>query len=227
MTPVWDARPRCRLADPIAEFPAEPDLARMRRARVAKVQAAMQAAGVETLVCCGQANVSYVTGAKVPAADHARARRRGARSRCSAPTPPRPNCSPRSRKAPPEGTKLQPWCAVETDTGAQELVAVLPRGPIAIDDMPVPLWTALGGRELRDAAAVLGPAKLTKTADELACIAGAQAINERAMERIRPPRAGGRGDGGVGGVPRGGCRAGCDRQHGRPGVPGDAEVDRR
>jgi Xaa-Pro aminopeptidase len=172
-------------ADPIADFPAETDLARMRRARVAKVQAAMQAAGVETLVCCGQANVAYVSGAKVPAADHARASawRSIAVLDADAAAPQLFTVFPEGA---PEGTNLQPWCAIETDAGAQELVAALPRGPIAIDDAPFPLWTALGARELRDAAEVLGPAKLTKTADELACIAGAQAINERAMERIRP-----------------------------------------
>ena len=49
------------------------DLERMRRDRVAKLDAAMDAAGVDTLVLCGQQNVSYATGARVPAADHVRA----------------------------------------------------------------------------------------------------------------------------------------------------------
>ncbi len=33
----------------------------------------MHAAGVDVLVCCGQNNVSYTTGSRVPAADHVRA----------------------------------------------------------------------------------------------------------------------------------------------------------
>ncbi len=61
------------------------DLARMRRDRVGKLQAAMADAGIDTLVVCGQNNVSYATGARVPAADHVRAvvvaRGRGRRER--------------------------------------------------------------------------------------------------------------------------------------------------
>jgi len=49
------------------------DLARLRRDRVAKLDDAMEAAGVDTLVLCAQQNVSYATGTRVPAADHVRA----------------------------------------------------------------------------------------------------------------------------------------------------------
>ena len=49
------------------------DLARMRRERVDKLRAAMSAAGVDTLVLCNEANVSYATGARSPASDHVRA----------------------------------------------------------------------------------------------------------------------------------------------------------
>ena len=49
------------------------DLARMRRDRVDKLHAAMDAAGVDTLLLSNQANVSYATGARVPASDHMRA----------------------------------------------------------------------------------------------------------------------------------------------------------
>ena len=48
----------------------------------------------------------------------------------------------------------------------------------------------LGGADVVDAAHVVGAAKLTKTSDELACIAEAQRRNERAMaaaqSRVRP-----------------------------------------
>ena len=49
------------------------DLARMRRDRIERLRATMTAAGIDTLVLCLQSNVSYSTGARVPAADHVRA----------------------------------------------------------------------------------------------------------------------------------------------------------
>src|SRR5450759_4476910 len=57
------------MTEPVWAF----DLARMRRDRFAKLDAAMGAAGVDTLVLCGQQNVSYASGTRVPAADHVRA----------------------------------------------------------------------------------------------------------------------------------------------------------
>ena len=45
----------------------------MRRERVEKLRRAMESAGVDVLLCCAQNNVSYATGARVPAADQARA----------------------------------------------------------------------------------------------------------------------------------------------------------
>ena len=84
------------------------------------------------------------------------------------------------------GPLIEDWVAVETTEGAHELVASLGDGAIALDDAPFPLWTALAGRPVCDASAVLGPAKLTKTEDELRCIEIAQRINEEAMQWVRP-----------------------------------------
>ena len=49
------------------------DLARMRRDRIERLRGAMVANGVDVLVLCGQTNVSYATGTRMPAADHVRA----------------------------------------------------------------------------------------------------------------------------------------------------------
>ena len=49
------------------------DLARMRRDRIARLHSTMAQAEVDVLLLCGQQNVSYATGARVPAADHVRA----------------------------------------------------------------------------------------------------------------------------------------------------------
>ena len=73
------------------------------------------------------------------------------------------------------------------------------------------------------ACAVLAPAKLTKTLDELECIRQAQAINERAMRTRARRRAAGRArDRSLGRVPARDRRARRDVEHRRPGVPGHA-----
>ena len=164
------------------------DLARMRRDRIAKLDAAMEDAGVDTLVLCGQQNVSYATGARVPAADHARASswravavlERGA---------PWPHLYTAFRDGAPDDLPhefLHRAIAVETAAGASELAGMIAGGRAAIDDAPFPLWDALQPREVVDASGVLVPAKLTKTPDELECIRQAQAVNEQAMRAVRP-----------------------------------------
>jgi Xaa-Pro aminopeptidase len=57
---------------------------------------------------------------------------------------------------------------------------------LAIDDLPWPVAHTMGAGELVGAAAVLGPAKMCKTPDELACIRRAQQINEQAMTMVQP-----------------------------------------
>jgi Xaa-Pro aminopeptidase len=75
---------------------------------------------------------------------------------------------------------------LEWGDGAAELADQLPSGRLAIDDATVPLWQALAGREPSEAATALTAAKITKTADELACIRRAQAINEAAIATLEP-----------------------------------------
>jgi Xaa-Pro dipeptidase len=164
------------------------DLARMRRQRLDRLRNAMTAADIDTLVLCHQPNVSYATGARVPASDHLRAAWWRAVAVIDRTDP-----SPHLYTEFPEGSAsdlpndhLHPAVEIEDPDGAAELVALLPaRGRLAIDDAPFPLWQALGDRELVDGNAALAPAKLTKTLDELECIRQAQAINERAMRGVR------------------------------------------
>jgi Xaa-Pro aminopeptidase len=172
------------VTDPICTL----DLARMRRDRVEKVRATMEAAGVDVLVCCGQANVAYTTGARAPVADHLRA----AWWRAVAVFE-RGNEWPHLYTEFPEGAPsdwpedfLHPAIEVETRAGARELLDRLPAGRLALDDASFPLWDALRDREPVDASAVLGPAKITKTPDELECIRQAQMLNERAIRAARP-----------------------------------------
>jgi Xaa-Pro aminopeptidase len=164
------------------------DLARMRRARLAKLRDAMERAGVDVLVLCGQGNVSYATGARVPAADHMRAAwwRPVAVLERSAEWP--HLFTEFAEGAPPDlpAGCLHAGVEVETPAGAAELARLLPGGVLALDDAPFPLWSALRERAPVDASLVLAPAKITKTPDELECIRQAQAINERAMREVRP-----------------------------------------
>src|SRR5258706_3541901 len=164
------------------------DLARLRRDRVAKLDDAMEAAGVDTVVLCAQQNVSYATGTRVPAADHVRASwwRAVAVLELGAPWPHLYTDFPEGAPDDLPDEFLHRAIEVETAAGARELTGKIGRGRLAIDDAPFPLWDALGAREVVDASAVLAPAKLTKTPDELECIRQAQALNEQAIQAVRP-----------------------------------------
>jgi Xaa-Pro aminopeptidase len=54
-------------------IPPEPDLARMRRDRMARIHAAMREQGLDALILLGNTNVVYATGAIWPLADSGRA----------------------------------------------------------------------------------------------------------------------------------------------------------
>ena len=58
---------------PPARIPPKPDLARMRRERMGRMQAAMREQGLDALVLLGNTNVVYATGAIWPLADSGRA----------------------------------------------------------------------------------------------------------------------------------------------------------
>ena len=159
------------------------DLARMRRERHRKLVDLMDAQGTAGLVLLGQNNIAYATGATVPAADPARA---SALRTVAILTPDdeAPHVFTAFHEgAPPElpHDHLHEQLPVEWDVGARALAARLPEGKVAIDDYTMALWTALAGRDMADASAVLAPAKIVKTADELECIRRAQSINEAAM----------------------------------------------
>jgi Xaa-Pro aminopeptidase len=164
------------------------DLARMRRDRIARLRSTMAHAEVDVLLLCGQQNVSYATGARVPAADHVRAAwwRSVAVLHAGEPWP--HLYSDFVEGIPPEYPEefVHPAIEVEAREGAAQLVAALPSGTLALDDAPFPLWEALSPRAPTDAGTVLAPAKVCKTADELECIRQAQELNERAMQQIRP-----------------------------------------
>jgi Xaa-Pro aminopeptidase len=172
------------MTEPVCEL----DLARLRRDRVAKLRAAMDASGVDTLVLCGQQNIAYATGARIPAADHMRASWWRAVAVLDRDQPWAHLYTDFPEGAPPEipDEFLHRAIEVETPAGAAQLGQNLGGGRIAIDDAPFPLWEVISARTPVDASVVLGPAKVTKTPDELECIRRAQAINQDAIRIVRP-----------------------------------------
>jgi Xaa-Pro aminopeptidase len=145
----------------------------------------MEGTGVDVLVLCGQANISFATGARVPACDQARASAWRSVAVLTAGED-RPVLYTAFPEGAPDDVDVRPFVAVESESAAAAFVAGLPTGRLALDDAPFPLWTAVAAREPQDAAVVLAGAKITKTADELECIRQAQAINEEAMRSVRP-----------------------------------------
>ena len=163
------------------------DLARMRRERVERLNASMDAAGADLLLLCGQANVSFATGARVPAADQMRASWWRSVALLERGDPWAHLFTDFPEGAPPElpAEFLHRAIEIETGEGATDLAERLPAGVLAVDDAPFPLWTTLRDRAPIDASAVLAPAKVTKSLDELECIRQAQALNERAIREAR------------------------------------------
>jgi Xaa-Pro dipeptidase len=173
------------MSSPGLAFDRPLDLARMRRTRHARLVDAMQTQDIEVLVLLGQANVGYATGARRAATDQSRAIHRRAVAAVTADGAP-----PHLWTFEPDGVPgdlelaLDAGLDLEWDDGAEQLVASLPPGRLAVDDATVPVWRALADRDPQDASGVLSAAKIIKTDDELECIRRAQAINEAAIDDV-------------------------------------------
>jgi Xaa-Pro aminopeptidase len=180
-----------------------PDLIRLRAERHAKLSAQMEHEGVDALLLLGTSPVQYAVGPTAPAADssHSHVIRTAALVTAGVDSP--HLFTPDPRTAPPELPQdhVHPPAHPDVEGGVADLVGrVLDvlggevPGRLGVDELTGPMLTQLpkllAGTELTDASAVLGPAKITKTLDELECIRRAQRINELAMydvvERLRP-----------------------------------------
>lgn len=156
--------------------PAAIDVGRMQRERHARLQAEMARHDVDVAVLLHAPNVTYATGSvggRGADVTHAVYDRAVAVVVAGA-------------SRPQLLTSMWP----ELDEGAERLGKALasvvgPRRPgrIAVDELTGAMVRTgvLGDAPLVEASQVIGPAKLTKTADELACIAEAQSRNEAAM----------------------------------------------
>ncbi|HSS10843.1 MAG TPA: Xaa-Pro peptidase family protein [Acidimicrobiales bacterium] len=164
----------------------EPDLARMRRERYARLQAQLAAQGLDAILLLGGSHVEYATGAPVLTADAGRA----ALFRTVAYVV-RDDPFPHLFAAYPEGVPeevpadhVHPPLYPELGAGAiADLVAGA--GAVGLDEYTAPMWRELAGFEFVDASSVMGAAKICKTADELRSIRSAQHINEQAMVDVQ------------------------------------------
>jgi Xaa-Pro dipeptidase len=177
------------------ELPVGADRARMRAERHARLQDQLAPQGLDGLVLLGTSAVAYATGAGTPGCDSSRAALLRAVAVVVAGDEHPHLFTPWPEGAPPElpGDHLHPAAVPDLDDGAAALAAALGdlfRGGsrLGCDEVPHPLARALegAGSGLVPASGVLGPAKLCKTVDELACIRRAQHVNEQAMLDVEP-----------------------------------------
>jgi Xaa-Pro dipeptidase len=168
------------------------DAGRMRRERHARLQAEMARQGVEVALLLHAPNVSYATGQAVRGVD------------VSCVTFERPVALVVAGEDRPHllagaidpalDVERHPAVWPELDEGAAGLAGVLGEivGPlasrrVAVDEQSGAMLRAgvLAGADVADASHLIGAAKLSKTDDELGCIAEAQRRNEEAMAAIQ------------------------------------------
>jgi Xaa-Pro dipeptidase len=188
-----NARPAVDSGPTIDGRPLSPaaDMPRMRSERFAKLLAEMERQDVDGVVLFGSGAVSYATGALTPGSDSSQALLGGPVA-VVAPGYPAAHLLtdyPEGVAGDLESELIQPGIGSDLDEGAAMLASVLadffPAGSrVAFDDVPHPLRRRLTDREILPASSILGPARLCKTVDELACIRTAQAINEAAMVEV-------------------------------------------
>jgi Xaa-Pro aminopeptidase len=165
-----------------------PDLVRMRRERYGRIQRQLEAEGLDGLVLLGTSTNAYAAGALAPGDDSGRASlfrpvtvvAKGA----EAPHLYTPywDGAPADLPADHIHGPLFPDLADGIDKMGSALSEHFAAGArLGVDEQTHPMMAALGSFEWSDANNVLGPCKLLKTPDEVACIRIAQRINELAM----------------------------------------------
>jgi len=167
----------------------------MRRQRLEKLRSGMKDQGMEALVLAGTSPVQYATGARIASADssHGIYQRTVAVVLAEDDQPhlfcTEPACAP-AELGPDH---VHPPLYLESPMGVEALGRwlkehVSPGSRLGVDDKTVAMHEHLGewcDVEWTEANYVLGPAKVTKTPDEVECIRRAQRINELAMYDVQ------------------------------------------
>jgi len=164
------------------------DVGRMRRERHTRLQAEMARQGVEVALLLHGPNVAYATGQAVRGVDVSHAVFERPVGLVVAGEDKPHLLADGIDPALDVGCHPAVW--PELDEGAESLARVVGEiaGPldgrrVAVDEQSGAMLRTgvLGGAAIADASHLIGAAKLTKTDDELACIAEAQRRNEEAM----------------------------------------------
>ena len=169
-----------------------PDLRRMGAERLGRLRDQMQAQGVDGAVLLHGPHVTYATGHVPEAVDASHANHRRAVAIVSAANGParlhaHDPVGDVSAACAEAGAPLWPELddgAVAVGAAIAEVLGDVTGCRVAVDAVTGAMARAgvLDGAELVDASRVLGPARVVKTADELACIDEAQRHTERAMD---------------------------------------------
>ena len=167
------------------------DVGRMRRERLARLRHHMAAQDVVATVLLHDPHVAYASGHVGPAVDstHAVYQRPVAVIGQEGPVH-----LFTDHPSPDLAAEIHPSVFPELDESVADLVEAIGMvagtsgtSRLAVDEVTGAMLRSglLDGFDLVDAGRVLGPARLVKTEDELACIDRAQRINEVAMEEVR------------------------------------------
>lgn len=172
--------------------PDVPDLARMRAERFAKLQDELARQGVDGLVLLTTSAASYAAGVSAPGDDAGRAAlfRNVVVVVSGEPAPHVYAAFPEVVPGELPADHLHGPLFPDLDESGEELRRALsshfPDGALlGADDLTHPMARHLAAYRWCDGRAVLAPAKLRKTPDELACIRTAQRLSELAMADAR------------------------------------------
>ncbi len=175
--------------NPVEQAPAY-DVRRMNRERLDRLRHHMVEQGVALVLVLHDPHVAYASGHVAPAIDatHAIHQRPVAVIGLQGPVQ-----LFADGPAPGPDVEVHPPLFPELDESMADLADAIgsatggDSGCLAIDEITGAMLRSgvLDDFELVDAGRVLGPARLVKTRDELACIDRAQRINEAAMEEVQ------------------------------------------
>jgi Xaa-Pro dipeptidase len=179
-------------------IPAEPDLARLRRERGARLEQAMSDQGVDALLLLGNANVSYAAGASWPYGDSGRSHvERPVAVVVAGDESPHlftPFGEETAAGSDLPDDHLHGPVYLDFDEGVEAFGPVLAglvpdKATIAVDDITAAMrrnderlfasWPPQGVEQ------VMGQARLIKTPDELACMRKGLRISEEAMHEVQ------------------------------------------
>lgn len=186
------------LASTSLDLPSQPDLARMRRERGARVRSAMADKGIDALILLSNSNVSYATGATWPLSDAGRGNVERPVAVIladdDAPYLFTPFLADAACELGLDDDHLRAPTYLDLDEGveafARALADLVPSSAtIAVDDVTGAMHAhrdrLFADWPPRAASEVMSAARVTKTPDELACLRHGLWITEQAMAEVQ------------------------------------------